>query len=348
MSFRVRRQLKSRMEQAVAVSGRSMMQEIEIALESHYDQQQRMEGPRSQHFFAALAEIAKTAFPDESWFSDPDVWAVVRNSLVGAIDARAPPSRTLLERIAAAGRLADRLFTTTDRDEREKLRVVASNLARDERLPLGVRDSLWIAGMLNEPIVAAPEPISLDAQIEAGRRFVRELQTTNDPARRQHCLYMLSHLSRVEGFPAEVRAEFARHAAATPVAPQSVQPAPVSAPPPGNDQKRAAARLLLPELPDTDPNAEDVRYFNEAWKLATKFAIDKVVEPAVEDIARVIAGDEQLLFIAGLKPTMSPAAVLRHRAMLAWVKEHSIVPPEREEAATEPNETPATAKFQAE
>jgi hypothetical protein len=91
-----------------------------------------------------------------------------------------------------------------------------------------------------------------------------------------------------------------------------------------------------------------VRYFNEAWKLATKFAIDKVVEPAVEDIARVIAGDEQLLFIAGLKPTMSPAAVLRHRAMLAWVKEHSIVPPEREEAATEPNETPATAKFQAE
>jgi hypothetical protein len=232
----------------------------------------------------------------------------VRDLLVRAMDAHAPPAKPLEERIAAAGRLVDRLFTTTDRDERGQLRTLAASLALDERLPLGVRDKLWLAGMVNEPIVAAPTPITLDEKITAGRRLIQQLQATHDATQREHLRGLLGRMANIAGLDAPTRLEFQEAATsdAPPIIPPSWTPAPTA-----------------PE----ESRDRDVAFHDAYWAMARALAFDRfrTSAPTDEQIAASAAAHK---LIAEL-PEQSADAVLAYHRQIEQVKTTAIVPAPR-------------------
>jgi hypothetical protein len=307
MNFRVRREVRAKVEEIMAITGRSMAAEVEHLVERAIEDQQQRGGPRTAHLASMLTEIAQLLFPNESdWHDDRSNWDTVMRAWSEALDARAPPSLTRQEQIRAVRRVVDAyrdaLREATDRGRLAQLRETLFDLGIDPRLPVHVRTEAMGAAMMELPeqMIEPSEPISLEQQIEAGRGLVDELTVTTDRHRREHLRELLHAMTRLEGLPQGIRQEFID------AAESSVVPVPPVSPPAG---------LLSDE---TRPR--HVHSFDNAWKLARLAALQGAAqEPDETAIATAFAKDEDAFVIAGMTEVRRDVeSVLAYRV---WIEE---------------------------
>jgi hypothetical protein len=92
LSFRVRPALKAKMEQAVAVDGRTLMSEIESRIEWSFDHLERLGGERVARLLEGMAAAA-AAKAGVDWMDDPDRFVAVEELWTGMMVAARPVVR---------------------------------------------------------------------------------------------------------------------------------------------------------------------------------------------------------------------------------------------------------------
>lgn len=131
MSWRTTPEFKAKLDRAVAATGRSLMQEIELRLTWSIEGDDKLGGPRTAALLRHLAALVEQ--PGEEWLRDPDLYFPVINKWIEQLEATAPrrspaDEADIQAEFAAIKQGAEEGATP---EERHRFRLIARRLARE-------------------------------------------------------------------------------------------------------------------------------------------------------------------------------------------------------------------------